>query len=59
MCNLCSSCAISPEFMVMYVFGRFMYAFILLFRNFAILYDGAGVLSIIGLIGSFSLCVFM
>jgi len=43
----------------MYVFGRFMYAFILLFRNFAILYDGAGVLSIIGLIGSFSLCVFM
>jgi hypothetical protein len=42
-----------------YVLGRFIYSFILLFKNLAILYEGACVLSITGLIGLFSLCVFM
>jgi len=56
---LCSSCATSYEFFVVYVFGKSIKLRSFLLRNLASLYDSACVLFITGRMGSPSLCVFM
>src|SRR5215469_2010157 len=53
------SSATSCAFLVVYVHGRFIRLIIFLLRCLAILYAGACILFTTGLIGSFSLCVFM
>jgi uncharacterized membrane protein YjjP (DUF1212 family) len=45
---LCSSCATSCEFFVVYVFGRFVTVWSFLLSSLAILYDEDGILSITG-----------
>ena len=56
---LFSSCTISCEFLVLYVFGRLIRPCNFLFRIFGNLYDGACVLFIMGRIGLSSMCIFM
>ena len=58
-CILFSSSAISCEFFILYVCGKQSKLCRLLFKCFAVLYDGACVLFITGLIGLLSLCVLM
>ena len=52
-----SSVTTSCEFFALYMFGKLSKLCNFLFICFAILYGGAGVLSITGLIGLYSLCV--
>ena len=59
MCIDFSSSANSWAFLVGYVCGRFIRLFNFLLRHLAVLYAGACVLFTTGLIGSFSLCVFL
>ena len=60
-CSVICSCSNSLtsyfELRIIYVLGESIYYLILLFRYFAILYVGAGLLLITGLIGWFCLCV--
>ena len=58
-CMIFSSSAISCECFVLYACGRQIKLCSFLFKYLAILYDGACVLFITGLIGSSFLCVFM